>query len=118
MLTLLDRKEELSELQRAWARAKSGHAQLAVLWGRRRVGKTCLIKSLRGEPFDEKEPETPGIERHRLPLRKGQHVVISAEANTLDLPLDPMLRLADPDGTIVGTAVETGATRDAAPSDG
>jgi uncharacterized protein len=40
---LLDRKSELAELEAAWRKAKDGQPQLAVLWGRRRVGKTFLL---------------------------------------------------------------------------
>jgi AAA+ ATPase superfamily predicted ATPase len=39
----LNRVSELSELENAWANAQSGRPQLAVLWGRRRVGKTFLL---------------------------------------------------------------------------
>jgi AAA+ ATPase superfamily predicted ATPase len=39
----LDRRSEFSELEAAWARARRGSPQLAVLWGRRRVGKTYLL---------------------------------------------------------------------------
>ncbi len=39
-----------------------------LLVGRGRVGKTSLIKTLRGEPPDEKEPETPGITVQPLAL--------------------------------------------------
>jgi uncharacterized protein len=43
MASLLDRTEELARLERAWAQARRGEAQLVVLWGRRRVGKTFLL---------------------------------------------------------------------------
>ncbi|HEY6231409.1 MAG TPA: COR domain-containing protein [Pyrinomonadaceae bacterium] len=39
-----------------------------LLVGHGRVGKTSLSKALRGVPHDDKEPETPGIERYPLPL--------------------------------------------------
>ncbi|MFM9961971.1 MAG: COR domain-containing protein, partial [Planctomycetaceae bacterium] len=39
-----------------------------LLVGRGRVGKTSLLKALRDEPPDDKEPETPGITVQRLPL--------------------------------------------------
>jgi hypothetical protein len=40
---LLDREYELQRLEDAWSRAASGHPQLVVLFGRRRVGKTFLL---------------------------------------------------------------------------
>lgn len=39
-----------------------------LLVGHGRVGKTSLSKALRGVGHDEREPETPGIERHSLSL--------------------------------------------------
>src|SRR5258707_15862805 len=69
MLALLDRKEELSGLQRAWARAKRGHAQLAVLWGRRRVGKTFLLSHFargRRAVFSGATQEAEAVELRRL----------------------------------------------------
>jgi uncharacterized protein len=43
MEALLGRDAELAELEDAWREAQAGQAQLAVLWGRRRVGKTFLL---------------------------------------------------------------------------
>lgn len=43
-----------------------------LLVGHGRVGKTSLSKALRGISHDEKEPETPGIERHPLALKTGR----------------------------------------------
>ncbi len=40
---LIDRKAELARLDAAWQLAAQGQAQLAVVWGRRRVGKTFLL---------------------------------------------------------------------------
>jgi hypothetical protein len=40
---LIGRRLELTELDAAWARATEGDPQLAVVWGRRRVGKTYLL---------------------------------------------------------------------------
>lgn len=39
----MGREPELAELSVAWDRASAGEPQLAVLWGRRRVGKTWLL---------------------------------------------------------------------------
>lgn len=43
MEALLGRDPELAQLEGAWADARGGQPQLAVLWGRRRVGKTFLL---------------------------------------------------------------------------
>lgn len=43
MYRLIGRDRELADLDQAWLRARSGVPQLAVLWGRRRVGKTFLL---------------------------------------------------------------------------
>jgi AAA+ ATPase superfamily predicted ATPase len=40
---LIGRNHELADLERAWQQARSGVPQLAVVWGRRRVGKTFLL---------------------------------------------------------------------------
>ncbi|MFC0532284.1 ATP-binding protein [Phytohabitans kaempferiae] len=42
-MKLVGRRQELSELAAAWERAADGSPQLAVVWGRRRVGKTFLL---------------------------------------------------------------------------
>lgn len=43
MPPLIGRDRELADLDRAWQHARSGSPQLAVVWGRRRVGKTFLL---------------------------------------------------------------------------
>jgi hypothetical protein len=43
MTQLIGRDQELADLNSAWVRARSGSPQLAVVWGRRRVGKTFLL---------------------------------------------------------------------------
>ena len=48
-----------------------------------------------------------------MPLKKGQTVLIAAESQSLDLPLDPVLQLSDPQGKIAAEVDDTGATRDA-----
>ncbi len=47
-LRLLDRTDELKRLAGAWTLARRGQAQLVVLWGRRRVGKTFLLSHFVG----------------------------------------------------------------------
>jgi uncharacterized protein len=42
-VTLIGRATELTELAAAWDRAQARDPQLAVVWGRRRVGKTYLL---------------------------------------------------------------------------
>lgn len=41
--SLLNREDELARLSQAWENAVAGQSQLAVVWGRRRVGKTFLL---------------------------------------------------------------------------
>lgn len=42
-MEIVGRSAELADLTSAWAQAVSGKPQLAVIWGRRRVGKTYLL---------------------------------------------------------------------------
>jgi uncharacterized protein len=42
-VTIVGRRVELAELGTAWQRTGAGRPQLAVVWGRRRVGKTFLL---------------------------------------------------------------------------
>jgi AAA+ ATPase superfamily predicted ATPase len=42
-VAIIGRTAELAELSAAWARAVAGDPELAVVWGRRRVGKTYLL---------------------------------------------------------------------------
>jgi uncharacterized protein len=42
-MTVVGRHAELAELESAWGTAGQGDPQLAVVWGRRRVGKTFLL---------------------------------------------------------------------------
>lgn len=51
---------------------------------------------------------------YRIPLKKGQQVIVAVESRNLDLPLDPVVQLADPTGAVVADVDDTGASRDAA----
>jgi AAA+ ATPase superfamily predicted ATPase len=68
-MTFLDRKRELSELEAAWSRARRGRPQLAVIWGRRRVGKTFLLSHFargRRAVFFGATQQAEGVELKRL----------------------------------------------------
>lgn len=43
MTALINRTAELTRLEETWAKATAGRPQLAMVWGRRRVGKTFLL---------------------------------------------------------------------------
>lgn len=51
---------------------------------------------------------------YSVPLKKGQQVMVSVESRGLDLPLDPVVQLADPSGAVVADVDDTGPSRDAA----
>jgi len=68
---LLDRTEELARLEQAWRTARRGRAQLVVVWGRRRVGKTFLLSHFvrargRRSVFFGATEQAEGIELGRL----------------------------------------------------
>jgi hypothetical protein len=48
---------------------------------------------------------------YRLPLMKGQSVAIAAEARGLDFPLDPVLQLIDPAGSVAATVDDAAPKR-------
>lgn len=50
----------------------------------------------------------------RVPLKKGQQVIVSVEARNLDFPLDPVVKMVDPGGAVIADIDDTGTTRDAA----
>ena len=69
MAKILDRTEELAGLETAWKEAADGRPQLAVVWGRRRVGKTFLLSHfVRGKRavFFGATQQAEGIELRRL----------------------------------------------------
>ncbi len=49
----------------------------------------------------------------RVPLKKGQTVIVSVESNSLHLPFDPALQFTDPAGSVVASAVDVGPDREA-----
>jgi AAA+ ATPase superfamily predicted ATPase len=69
LATLIDREQELASLGRAWEQAAAGRPQLAVVWGRRRVGKTFLLSHFaerRRAVFFGATQQAEGIELARL----------------------------------------------------
>ncbi|WP_158542881.1 ATP-binding protein [Phytoactinopolyspora halophila] len=47
-MEVIGRERELSRLASAWQNAETGRPELAVVWGRRRVGKTYLLSHFAG----------------------------------------------------------------------
>jgi hypothetical protein len=66
---LLGRNSERATLEQAWRAASDGDAQLCILWGRRRVGKTFLaadfMRGKRGLFFGATQ-QSEGVELRRL----------------------------------------------------
>jgi len=54
------------------------------------------------------------IDEFQLPLKKGQPIVVSVEANSLYFPVDPVVKLVDPDGKPVANVDDTGPSKDVA----
>lgn len=72
---LLDRAGELAALRDAWERARSGEPQLALAYGRRRVGKTFLLlhfASGKRHVFHSATRQSEGVELERLVDSVGQ----------------------------------------------
>jgi AAA+ ATPase superfamily predicted ATPase len=66
---LIDREAEMQLLDDCWARAERGEPQLAVVWGRRRTGKTFLLSHFvrsRRAVFFGATAEAEGVELRRL----------------------------------------------------
>ena len=53
------------------------------------------------------------IDTFRVPLKKGQQVVVSVETNSLNFPFDPAAELTDPGGAGVAKAADIGPNREA-----
>ncbi|HLG69594.1 MAG TPA: ATP-binding protein [Chloroflexota bacterium] len=69
METLYDRDAELQRLDTCWQKATQGQPQLAVIWGRRRVGKTFLLSHFvagKRSVFFGATQQAEGIELARL----------------------------------------------------
>lgn len=96
--------------------------------GAARVRLTSLAVTDALAPADPKAPPTLPLDTavtgwlrtprqtdaYRVPLKKGQQIVVSVEANSLHFPLDPVVKLLSPDGAVVVEVDDTGSTRDAA----
>jgi AAA+ ATPase superfamily predicted ATPase len=66
---LLDREPELERLQGCWRKACAGRPQLALVWGRRRVGKTFLLSHFvqaKRSLFFGATQQAEGVELRRL----------------------------------------------------
>lgn len=67
--TLINRRAELERLQRAYRQAAEGQPQLAIVWGRRRVGKTFLLSHFvrdKRAVFHAATQQAEGVELRRL----------------------------------------------------
>lgn len=67
--SLVNRRAELARLQQAYEHAAEGKPQLAVLWGRRRVGKTFLLSHFvrdKRAVFHAATQQAEGVELRRL----------------------------------------------------
>lgn len=53
------------------------------------------------------------IDTFRVPLKKGQQVIVSVESNSLNFPFDPEALLTDPSGAVVAKAADIGPNREA-----
>ena len=51
-------------------------------------------------------------DEYRIPLVKGQQILISSESRSFGAPLDTVLRLLDPSGNTIAESDDTGANRD------
>ena len=53
------------------------------------------------------------IDTYRVPLKKGEQVVVSVESNSLNSPFDPAAKMTDPAGAVVASAEDVGPNREA-----
>lgn len=69
METLLDRDVEIGRLEACWQKVCAGRPQLAIVWGRRRVGKTFLLSHFIADKravFFGATQQAEGVELARL----------------------------------------------------
>lgn len=52
-------------------------------------------------------------DRYRIAMKKGETLLATVESRTLDLPLDPLVKLTSPSGKAAGEVDDTGDNRDA-----
>ena len=75
---LIGRAGELADLTAAWERSAAGVPQLAVVWGRRRVGKTFLLTHLaagrRSVYFTATRQDSEAAQLERLAARVGEQL--------------------------------------------
>ncbi len=122
----LQELEPLEELRRS-PETRLGYALSADGTISTRIRQTPLTVVLKSETADSATPMTVPVsssvtgrlkarrqqDEYLIPLMKGQQVVISVEARSLDVPLDPVMKLADPTGTVVADVDDIGSLRDA-----
>jgi hypothetical protein len=118
--------EDLNDL-RLPAESRLGFAFAPNFAGAARVRLTAHAVISAIAPTDPKKPmalELPAsvtgwlrtprqVDAFRVPLKKGQQVVVSAESNSLSFPFDPLAQLTDPGGTVVAKAADIGPHREA-----
>ena len=119
--------EVIDELRRS-PDSRIGFAMTAdsVLSTRVRLVRESVMSNLTRE--DAKSPMTIPLsasvtgclksrrqaDEYRIPLKKGEQVVISVESRSIDLPLDPVMKFADPTGAPIAEIDDSGPTRDPA----
>ncbi len=111
MPQLIGRDRELADLERAWQQARSGVPQLAVLWGRRRVGKTFLLTHLaegkRAVYFTATRQDSAERQLYRLAERMREQLgsavqdLLAAPFHDWEAALRFLVRLAESDPLLV-----------------
>jgi uncharacterized protein len=108
---LIGRNNELADLERSWQRAQSGAPQLAVVWGRRRVGKTFLLthfaEGKRAVYFTATRQDSAERQLFRLTERMREQLgstvddLLAAPFRDWEAALRFMIRLAETDPLLV-----------------
>ena len=111
MQQLIGRDNELTDLERSWQRARSGAPQLAVVWGRRRVGKTFLLahfaEGKRAVYFTATRQDSAERQLFRLTERMREQLgstvddLLAAPFRDWEAALRFMIRLAETDPLLV-----------------